>query len=93
VALHAAAPPEELELLPLALAAASVPPVPPVPPDGVELADGAGVEATALPDEPALTGFANEVPLESAALSNELSPQALKVSDVATTITTAQCSA
>ena len=44
-------------------------------------------------DEPALTGFADEMPLESAALSNELSPQALKVRDVAITITTAQCSA
>ena len=88
MALHAAAAPEELELP--ALAAASVPPV---PADGVEPVDGAGVEAAEPLDAPALTGFANEVPLESAALSNELLPQALKVSDVAITITTAQCSA
>jgi hypothetical protein len=90
VALHAPAPPEELELPALALAAASVPAA---AADGVALADGAGVEAAELPDEPALTGFADEVPLEFAALSNELPPQALKVRDVAITITTAHSSA
>jgi hypothetical protein len=83
VALHAGAPPEEPELLVLALAAAAS--VLPAPPDGVELVDGAGAAAVVPLDEPALTGFADVVPLESAALSNELPPQALKVREVATT--------
>jgi len=86
VALHAAAAAEALEPLVLALAAASVPPA---PPDGVGLATGAGVEAAEPLDAPALTGFADAVPLELAALSNELPPQALRVRDVAITITTA----
>jgi hypothetical protein len=88
VALQAAALAEVLEPLVPALAAASVLPA---PPDGVELVDGAGVAAVVPLDEPALTGFADEVPVDCAALSNELPPQALKDREVA--IATAPSSA
>jgi len=84
----AAAAAAALELPPLALAAATVLVVLVVLvalADGVELAGEAGVVAAALPDEAALAGVADEVPLEFAALSNELPPQALKVRDVANT--------